>query len=31
MHREGYAAAKADDALFIQRAVSGDSGAFGKL
>ncbi len=31
MHREGYAAAKADDALLIERATSDDSSAFGEL
>ncbi len=31
MHQEGHAETKADDTLLIQRAISGDTDAFGKL
>jgi len=31
MHEEGHAETKADDALLIQRAISRDADAFGRL
>ncbi len=31
MHQEGHAETKVDDALLIQRAISGDADAFGRL
>ena len=31
MHQERHAETKADDALLIQKSISGDAGAFGKL